>query len=84
MNDSITPKPGRDQTHIMTLEFDGVALAAIQGLNRKIEEQGNQSQDLKLQTNGSRVACNASKPCSPPFKPARPAINAFLVAERGL
>lgn len=31
--------PGRDQTHITTLEFDGVALAAIQGLNQKVEEQ---------------------------------------------
>jgi hypothetical protein len=33
--------PGRDDKHISTLEFDGVALAAIQGLNQKMEEQLN-------------------------------------------
>jgi hypothetical protein len=31
--------PGSDATGIGTLEFDGVALAAIQGLNQKLEEQ---------------------------------------------
>jgi hypothetical protein len=31
--------PGRDDKSISTLEFDGVELAAIQGLNRKLEEQ---------------------------------------------
>lgn len=31
--------PGRDDTTITTMEFDGVALAAIQGLNHKLEEQ---------------------------------------------
>jgi len=31
--------PGRDDKTITTLEFDGVALAAIQGLNQKLEEQ---------------------------------------------
>lgn len=30
--------PGRDDRVITTLEFDGVELAAIQGLNRKLEE----------------------------------------------
>jgi hypothetical protein len=30
--------PGRDDKRITTMEFDGVALAAIQGLNRKLEE----------------------------------------------
>lgn len=30
--------PGRDERTITTLEFDGVALAAIQGLNQKVEE----------------------------------------------
>ena len=29
--------PGRDEKQISTLEFDGVALAAIQGLNEKVE-----------------------------------------------
>ena len=31
--------PGRDDKSISTLEFDGVKLAAIQGLNQKIEKQ---------------------------------------------
>lgn len=31
--------PGRDDKSITTLEFDGVELAAIQGLNRKLEQQ---------------------------------------------
>jgi hypothetical protein len=31
--------PGRDDKSITTLEFDGVEIAAIQGLNRKLEEQ---------------------------------------------
>jgi hypothetical protein len=30
--------PGRDDKSITTLEFDGVELAAIQGLNQKLEE----------------------------------------------
>jgi hypothetical protein len=33
--------PGRDDKGITTLEFDGVELAAIQGLNQKIEEQNS-------------------------------------------
>jgi hypothetical protein len=35
--------PGRDDKCITTLEFDGVALAAIQGLNRKLEERSQES-----------------------------------------
>jgi trimeric autotransporter adhesin len=31
--------PGRDDKSISTLEFDGVELTAIQGLNRKVEKQ---------------------------------------------
>ena len=31
--------PGRDDKSITTLEFDGVALAAIQGLNQKLMEE---------------------------------------------
>ena len=34
--------PGRDDKTISTLEFDGVELAAIQGLNRKLEEQAKE------------------------------------------
>lgn len=36
--------PGRDDQSISTMEFDGVELAAIQGLNRKVEEQNAQLQ----------------------------------------
>ena len=34
--------PGRDDKSISTLEFDGVELAAIQGLNQKLEAQSTQ------------------------------------------
>jgi hypothetical protein len=44
---------GRPNTGVTTLEFDGVALAALQGLNRKLEEElkrsGDSSQSLALQ-----------------------------------
>ena len=36
--------PGRDQTSISTQEADGVALAAIQGLNRKLEQTVRQKE----------------------------------------
>jgi len=39
--------PGREDTSISTLEFDGVALAAIQGLNQKLEEQKTENAGLK-------------------------------------
>jgi hypothetical protein len=43
--------PGRDDKGISTLEFDGVELAAIRGLNQKLEEQTKEKdaeiQDLK-------------------------------------
>ena len=39
--------PGRDDKSITTLEFDGVALAAIQGLNQKVEEQRAENAELK-------------------------------------
>ncbi|MGA2242583.1 MAG: tail fiber domain-containing protein [Verrucomicrobiota bacterium] len=39
--------PGRDDKTISTLEFDGVALAAVQGLNRKLEEKDVEIQALK-------------------------------------
>jgi hypothetical protein len=39
--------PGRDDKGISTLEFDGVELAAIQGLNQKMEEKDAEIQDLK-------------------------------------
>ena len=39
--------PGRDDRSITTLEADGVALAAIQGLNHKLEEQKAENTALK-------------------------------------
>jgi hypothetical protein len=39
--------PGRDDKSITTLEFDGVELAAIQGLNQKLNEKDAEIQDLK-------------------------------------
>ncbi len=43
--------PGRDDKGISTLQFDGVELAAIQGLNQKLEQQSKakdeEIQDLK-------------------------------------
>jgi len=41
--------PGRDDKSISTLEFDGVELAAIQGLNQKLNEKDAEIQDLKRQ-----------------------------------
>jgi hypothetical protein len=37
--------PGRDDHGITTLEFDGVELAAIQGLNKKVEAGSRKSED---------------------------------------
>lgn len=39
--------PGRDDKSISTLEFDGVELAAIQGLNEKLERQRTENEALK-------------------------------------
>ncbi len=39
--------PGRDDKGISTLEFDGVELAAIQGLHQKLEEQKAENAALK-------------------------------------
>ncbi len=39
--------PGRDDRSITTLEFDGVELAAIQGLNRKLNEKDAEIQELE-------------------------------------
>jgi hypothetical protein len=39
--------PGRDDKSINTLEFDGVELAAIQGLNQKLEEQAKEK-DMEI------------------------------------
>ena len=39
--------PGRDDRTISMLEFDGVALAALQGLNRKLEAKDAEIQALR-------------------------------------
>ena len=39
--------PGRDDKRITTLEFDGVELAAIQGLNQKLEQKEKEITDLR-------------------------------------
>jgi hypothetical protein len=39
--------PGRDDKGISTLEFDGVELAAIQGLNKKLDEKNTEIQQLE-------------------------------------
>jgi hypothetical protein len=50
--------PGRDDKSITTLEFDGVELAAIQGLNQKLEEKTSeiQEQDAKIQNQSAEIA----------------------------
>jgi hypothetical protein len=50
--------PGRDDKSITTLEFDGVELAAIQGLDRKLEEKAAtiQEQDVKIQQQSAEIA----------------------------
>jgi len=43
--------PGRDDKGISTLEFDGVELAAIQGLNQKLNEKDAEIQNLEKKLN---------------------------------
>jgi Chaperone of endosialidase/Regulator of chromosome condensation (RCC1) repeat len=67
--------PGRDDKGISTLEFDGVELAAIQGLNQKlnekdatIQEQGAEIQDLKARLEKLEQLLHvAATPSSPTF-----------------
>jgi hypothetical protein len=40
---------GRDDRHIATVDADGVALAAIQGLNQKLDEKSAEVETLKQQ-----------------------------------
>jgi trimeric autotransporter adhesin len=47
--------PGRDDRTITTLEFDGVELAAIQGLNQKLEQQ-IADQSAQLRERDARIA----------------------------
>lgn len=41
---------GSDDTHVSTVDEGGVALAAIQGLNQKVEEKDVEIQNLKRQS----------------------------------
>jgi hypothetical protein len=45
---------GADDKHIATVDADGVALAAIQGLNRKVEA-GNQHSEARSQRSESKI-----------------------------
>ena len=47
--------PGSDDKTISTLEADGVAFAAIQGLNKKLEAQKTENAELKAQLNALKV-----------------------------
>jgi len=55
--------PGRDDKTISTLEFDGVALAAIQGLNEKVEVRGQKSEDRlqKLEAENAELKLRLEK-----------------------
>ena len=44
---NLTFSVGMDDKHIATVDADGVALAAIQGLNQKLEEQRAENAELK-------------------------------------
>jgi hypothetical protein len=48
---------GPDDKHIATVDADGVALAAIQGLNQKVEDGGQKSEDRmrKLETENAEL-----------------------------
>jgi hypothetical protein len=55
--------PGRDDKGISTLEFDGVELAAIQGLNEKVESrtQKAESQMEKLEAENADLKARLEK-----------------------
>lgn len=46
---------GADDKHIATVDADGVALAAIQGLNQKLEDKLREQQ-AELKAKGERIA----------------------------
>jgi hypothetical protein len=58
--------PGTDDKTITTLEFDGVALAAIQGLNRKLEDKDAELEALRRELEELKRLVRDSMP------PARP------------
>jgi hypothetical protein len=48
--------PGRDDKSISTLEFDGVELAAIQGLNAKVDARSQKADDRIQQLEAENAA----------------------------
>ncbi|MEI6077894.1 MAG: peptidase S74, partial [Verrucomicrobiota bacterium] len=46
---------GTDDKHIATVDESGVALAAIQGLNQKLEQKDTEITELKAQLNELRT-----------------------------
>jgi len=50
--------PGRDDKGITTQEADGVALAAIQGLNQKVEEKDARIAELERRLEKLEVLIN--------------------------
>ena len=50
---------GSDDKHIATVDADGVALAAIQGLNQKVEEQRRENAALKSELADNQGRRNA-------------------------
>jgi hypothetical protein len=55
--------PGRDDKSISTLEFDGVELAAIQGLNQKVEDKSRNSETRiqKLEAENAELKARLDK-----------------------
>ena len=49
---------GADDKHISTVDEGGVALAAIQGLNQKLEEQKTENNELKAQLADLKILVN--------------------------
>ncbi len=51
---------GGDDKHISVVDEGGVALAAIQGLNQKLEE-GNRQQEAKIQAQGAQIQSQSAQ-----------------------
>jgi hypothetical protein len=54
---------GTDDKHIATVDADGVALAAIQGLNRKLEQENAklQAKSAKLEAKSAKLEAESAK-----------------------
>jgi uncharacterized coiled-coil protein SlyX len=64
--------PGRDDTTISTLEFDGVELAAIQGLNQKLAEKESEIRQQADQIQTLRQEVDELKSLVRQFARSRP------------